>query len=1303
MDVTLNGDGYTITADDVNGDGLPDFVQSWHDGTSYALSEYENVYINTSSLALLSKIATPQGGTETVTYGQSSTAGVGNYIPQKNIVVKTITTTDPVVGVSGATSYQYDGGRYYFATPYDRKFAGFATVTATDAAGNVTKTYYHTGTGTDTAHGEYADSEAKIGQAYRVENYDASGHLYQVTINKWDSSATAAGTFVFLAQTVTETYDGGATHRDTAQSYTYDPATGNVTQSINWGEVTGADDGTFTDVGTDETVENFTYATPVSGSSVTAAVSDDKRLDQSGTIVSDTTTAYDGLALGSVSLGNATQTSQLVAGAIYASTQKTYDGTGFVLTSKDAVGNVTTYTPDTYELYPATVTDALLHATHYVYDYANGKPLTVTDPNGAITTTAYDGFGRPLTITVPDSTTGAPVLKTAFAYVDTTGAISTHETDYLSSTVESDTYTYYDGLDRQIQTRVSSSIPGTYNASDTGYDALGRVAGTSLPYSSSGSAKTPATTVAAWATLYSYDPMGRTISVANIAGTTATAYSLWNVTMTDPLGKVKTYEYDAYGNLVLVQEHNAGATYNTHYTWDLNKDLLNIRDALNDTRSFTYDDLGQRLTAEDLHAPADTTFGTWIYSYDLAGNVIHTLSPRGMNVAYTYDALNRELTENYTGGAGVEATYTYDACADGIGRVCKVVATSSTTKYTYDLLGNTTSEKDIIAGTTYTTATTYDRQGQISQLTYPDNSLVRYRYGTIAQLIEIDRKEVGGSWTTVMAGFTYSPLGQVTFEKFGNGVTTTNTYNPGMLYRLAHRITTNGTANLQDMSYTYDAVGNVTLLTDASATDNAKTVKYNYDDLYRLTNATATGAVVPANNYAEKYQYNAIGDMTSKTGTSYTYGGSAGSTYANPHAPTKVGAVNYTYDHDGNTVSYGPTSNTWNYKDQMLSTHNGSGTSNYAYDYQGNRISDTVGTAATYYPNKYYQTSATKTDKQIYDGSTLVATVEKTGSATVPYYVHPDTTLGTNVMTDPAGNLAQLLDYYPFGDIHVNEMPTSLDESRKFGSYAYDQSTDLDYAGARYYNAKTGQFLSEDPMFWSAPQSYLMDPQQWNSYAYARNNPVVNVDPSGKFSYPGVESGTTDSAVALDEGVMDSAYASAEDHMSLITGVSSATNLVENGPSMVKAFFSGISSSASTFANPATSDYDRSRIGTSGVINTLLFLSSLISGTPEKEAGGIPEISRSDLPGHVQDVINHLEGNGFTDAPEGYKGGREFRNDRNLLPQQSKGYYKEWDVNPYDKNVDRGSERLVTGQNGEIYHTDTHYGDNSGIPFSKVK
>ncbi len=70
------------------------------------------------------------------------------------------------------------------------------------------------------------------------------------------------------------------------------------------------------------------------------------------------------------------------------------------------------------------------------------------------------------------------------------------------------------------------------------------------------------------------------------------------------------------------------------------------------------------------------------------------------------------------------------------------------------------------------------------------------------------------------------------------------------------------------------------------------------------------------------------------------------------------------------------------------------------------------------------------------------------------------------------------------------------------------------YAGARYYRGSVGRFMGQDPLHWSAPKEYLVDPQQQNSYAYARNNPLKFTDPFGLFV---VKTGTVEKGDTLNK------------------------------------------------------------------------------------------------------------------------------------------------------------------------------------------
>ena len=249
-------------------------------------------------------------------------------------------------------------------------------------------------------------------------------------------------------------------------------------------------------------------------------------------------------------------------------------------------------------------------------------------------------------------------------------------------------------------------------------------------------------------------------------GNTTNAYTPWHVTTTDMNSKAKDFWKDAYGQLVNVVEHNSGNNATTTYAWDAVGNLTKITDALNNVRNFTYDGLGRRLTAQDLHASGDGTFGTWNYSYDDAGNTTQTTDPNGLVVTKSYDKINRQLTEDAANTSGVDITYTYDACTYGVGRMCTATSAqdgwmSLVTARTYNPLGLVASETKTINGPSYVTSYTYDRQGNTTDIVYPDLSEVAYTIGAGGHTISVKQRE-GSSypWTNIVLNASYTPMDQ---------------------------------------------------------------------------------------------------------------------------------------------------------------------------------------------------------------------------------------------------------------------------------------------------------------------------------------------------------------------------------------------------------------------------------------------------------------------------------------------------------------------------------------------------------------
>ena len=85
--------------------------------------------------------------------------------------------------------------------------------------------------------------------------------------------------------------------------------------------------------------------------------------------------------------------------------------------------------------------------------------------------------------------------------------------------------------------------------------------------------------------------------------------------------------------------------------------------------------------------------------------------------------------------------------------------------------------------------------------------------------------------------------------------------------------------------------------------------------------------------------------------------------------------------------------------------------------------------------------------------------------------------------------------------------------------------------------------------------------------------------------------------------------------------------------------------------------------------------------------------SKNEIPAKVFEILKYI--NEHQSPPDGYVGGRKFKNLEGLLPkiseQNKKIVYKEWDVNPKIEGRNRGPQRLVTSDNGNAYYTADHY------------
>jgi RHS repeat-associated protein len=293
-----------------------------------------------------------------------------------------------------------------------------------------------------------------------------------------------------------------------------------------------------------------------------------------------------------------------------------------------------------------------------------------------------------------------------------------------------------------------------------------------------------------------------------------------------------------------------------------------------------------------------------------------------------------------------------------------------------------------LTGEAFTAATTFDALNRPVTLLSPDGSVIRPVYDDAGKLDQVTANLRGAATATAfVTNIDYNAKGQRTLIGYGNGAETAYSYDPET-FRLTELKTTRSSdsAVLQDLTYSYDPVGNITSIGDAAqqtiyfsnqvVTGNAD---YTYDALYRLIRAAGREHIgqlsqpqidwddsprmnqpLPTDgramrNYVENYSYDPVGNilqivhqaMNGSWTRTYTYDEPNASPTDNRLTSTTVGSVRepYAYDAHGNMrhMPHLPQM-TWDFKDRLASTrqqvvNNGPAeTTCYVYDKSGQRV-----------------------------------------------------------------------------------------------------------------------------------------------------------------------------------------------------------------------------------------------------------------------------------------------------------------------------------------------------------------------------
>ena len=919
---------------------------------------------------------------------------------------------------------------------------------------------------------------------------------------------------------------------------------GNLIQEFNYGQVCGAD----LTCGNDEVLKSTTYARNVTDWIVNHP-SRTEVTDGAGNRVAESRlyydgAAYSGLALGEVTRGDLTRQEAWLGAQenrFLPVKRQAFDGNGNVIGLQDANGHLTTVEYDALQQTFPVVERIHLGNDDWLtviaaYQPGFGKLTAATDFNGNPTLFTYDTFGRLARIARPGDTLALPTQQFTYHLGSPRSWIETLTRERSGEGATSRRITYFDGLGRALQTRRSGDNGQVVVEAAVTFTARQSVHQQFQPYfADTFDYAAPPATLPHSTTFY--DPQGRAIRLENPDGSFSrthfqplaqSIYDEEDTAATSPHTETpKTTRTDGLGRIVQVDEINrvngAPITYTTTYGYDGLGNLTRVMDAQGNVTSSSYDALGRRLTLDNPDQ------GLRRFVYDDGGNLVQSTDAKGQAITYRYDAANRLVQERWTQADSNQlpvVTHHYDHdrsprypdAANTLGRLTYSEEGAGARYFSYDERGNVAGNIRAFAAEKldFVTRLRYDAQDRLVALTYPDGLTVNYSYNAQGLLAAIP-----GYLTQVQ----YTAADQPALRTLANGVSTTYRYDNRL--RLQRLQSSSAAGALQDLTYTFDGVGNVTALGDGRASRTAQndlSQHYDYDALYRLTGVSGSYGQI-------SYSYNSIHNLIRQTSNAdprlnlgdLVYGQNG----AGPHALISAAGQSYRYDANGNRTSRNGVSYTWDYRNQLTSLTDGATTARYDYDAGGERVRQRISangvTTTTLYLGQYAEVRGGQLINAIFAGDGRLAQVTTpfdparliqgfTANYTYTPTAPPVTTwyltdhLGsTNLVLDANGQMTSESIAYPYGLTRYESNSNAL--TYRFTGKELDTSG-LYYFGARYYDPLVNIWLSPDPIlaqyFPTGKEDEqlpgfggVFNPVNLGLYQYAGQNPVKYVDPQG--------------------------------------------------------------------------------------------------------------------------------------------------------------------------------------------------------------
>ncbi len=690
-------------------------------------------------------------------------------------------------------------------------------------------------------------------------------------------------------------------------------------------------------------------------------------------------------------------------------------------------------------------------STSSEYDTTTGSLISSTDAEQRTTKYRVDAIGRTIEVTQTDGTTlraDYDDINNTIKVTDELGQQRLQKWNSLGQAIENG---YFSGDNYVVSQR-------------TGYDPYGR---------------------AAWAddalgnrTRNKYDNWSRVVMTTGADGTsTAMKYDdvARTATSTDAEGYMQIATYDKWGKAIQTEEKTqldeVLRTLGKNKYDNISGQTLEQTDGNGNVTAFRYDVMGQLRQVTSANGEQTQ------YSYDLAGNLLQTIDPAGNIKENTYDQLNRRIQTKDKSGNTTKSYYTpggnltkyvdrngntFTYAYDQRGNLLRKVSSDETISFAVDVVGKRTSMTDRTGTTSYQ----YDpATEQLTKMTYPDGLTTEFTY------------DLNGNQTEMKG-------------PFGNTVYTT--------YDVMNRMTSVGTTkDAPDARDNYYSNG---LLNSSQSLNNVSTFRtYNGLDLMKLEQDRGQDTVV-----WYKYSYDSNKNITKRIQN----GVQDDFTYDQLDRIVTASGNNeqYTYDKQGNRLTMqsdkevNAVTSEYQYDNRDRLTQVTTDTAKVGYQYNGDNLlveRTENGITTRYYYDDGAQIIAeaevrngTLELKANYiRGAKLEAIVYEDGSkAYVQSNGHGDIT----ELRDVNGVLLNKYQYDVWGNLESKE--EKVHNPFLYSGELWDDTTQLQYLRARWYDPSTGRFINEDTY-----EGKQADPLSLNLYTYVSNNPVRYVDPTGNY------------------------------------------------------------------------------------------------------------------------------------------------------------------------------------------------------------